>query len=304
MIRLLMSILPGSLKRFLKKKLKKRLDTRIRRLPPVNWIGVPLETLEAVRRSKKSPALLEVPLSKCRGLRAMAFPCSSDSIHPFIMTLRSHDMDILRDYFILVQPETIGELFDIDHKTPMMEMPALSYVYPWDGKPSGSIRQYRQEFVSRETISHGGSKKFDGWHHFGPVSEDKVQLEFRRLEAIYGSIKSRGYKRSNKPDGDIAGTLLIREDDYCVVISKGHHRIAALAALGLTAIPLRVGINSNSYVDRANVSKWPGVVSSAFSTEEALQIFDRIFEGRQPAVCGVWNEYCKNRAEPVADRSD
>ncbi len=301
MSKLLKSLIPASLKRILKNKLKKRQQTRIYRLPPVNWVGLPLATLEIVRRTKQSPALIEVPLSKCRGLRAMAFPCGSDSFHPFITALRYKDNEILRDYFKLVQPSSVGELFEIYRKTPAAVMPALNYVYPWDGDPSDDIYQYRKKFISKENKSHGGSGNYEGWHHFGPVSENKVALEFQRLEHIYGNIKENGYVRSDKPDGDIAGILLFRDNDYCAVISKGHHRIAALAALGVDEIPLRIGVNRRSYVDRADFMKWPGVVSSAFLPEEALKIFDRIFEGRQPAFCEAWKDYCGNRRKLAVD---
>ncbi len=297
MISFLKMLLPKPVKDFLSRKLNKRLNRRISKLPPVDWVGIPLEPLEVIKRTKRLPALIEVPLSKCRGLRAMAFPCGCDSIHPFIMALRYYDIKFLRSYYNIVQPGTVGELFDIDRKTSITAMPALSYVYPWDGNPSENIHQYRKMFVSNETRSHGGSKKFEGWHHFGPVSENKVQLEFQRLDAIYQSIKKCGYQRSDKPDGDIAGTVLKRENDYCIVISKGHHRLAALAAHGFTDIPLRVEVNSMNCVDRSSVSQWPGVKSSAFQPDEALQVFDRIFEGKQPLICNQWKDYCEKKVE-------
>ncbi len=293
MFRFLKIVLPKRAVRFLKKKLQKRIDSQILKLPPVDWTGIQINPLEAAIRTKRSPALLEVPLAKCRGLRAMAFPCEAQSNHPFIVALRANDMTLLREYYNLVQPATVGELFDTTSNNPITQMPAMSYVYPWDGMPSDDIHKYRKVFVSNETKIHGGTRKFEGWHHFGPLSHDKVKMEFQRLVSTYQSIKSKGYQRTDEPDGDIAGVLLLKDNDFRVVIQKGHHRIAALAALGHSDVPVRIGISRKRYIDSGSVAEWPGVRSSAFTLQEATQIFNRIYDGIQPAVCEAWREFCK-----------
>lgn len=298
MLKFLKKSIPKRVKRFLNKELQKRINARILKLPPVDWTGIQINPIEAAIRTKRSPVLLEVPLAKCRGLRAMAFPCDAQSNHPFIVALLANDMTLLQQYFNLVQPATIGELFDIKSENPIIQMPALSYVYPWDGMPSVSIRKYRKVFVSNETKRHGGSRKFEGWHHFGPVSTGKVRLEFQRLTKIYESIKNNGYQRSDEPDGDIAGVLLLKDNDFRVVIQKGHHRIAALAALGYSDVPVRIGLSQIKFINVASVEEWPGVRSSIFTPREASQIFNRIYNGFQPAVCEAWHEFCKKYTEP------
>ncbi len=65
-----------------------------------------------------------------------------------------------------------------------------------------------------------------------------------------------------------------------------------LAALGWRKIP--VTIRPVSYVPGGVVNcnkvfEWPGVRAGVFSEEQALNVFDRVFEGRQPpALERVW----------------
>lgn len=71
--------------------------------------------------------------------------------------------------------------------------------------------------------------------------------------------------------------LLLAGDDYRFRISQGHHRIAALAALGYETITLQLEFRNT--IRRSEVEWWPAVRQGWFTRKEAVTVFDRIFMG-------------------------
>lgn len=67
--------------------------------------------------------------------------------------------------------------------------------------------------------------------------------------------------------------------EYRVMISRGQHRIAALAAMGAKTAPVRL---LPKIIARSEASLWPNVDRGFYTVEQAMAVFDRIFEGRQP----------------------
>jgi hypothetical protein len=116
----------------------------------------------------------------------------------------------------------------------------------------------------------------EGYKYFGPVSPRKGQIEYGRLCNVFESIKSNGFKRSPGWDGDIGGFLLRRGDDYRFVISFGHHRLAAVAALGYETVPVK--IIHPVVVDRRDAPHWPQVKHGVWTQAEALRYFDHLFD--------------------------
>ena len=127
-----------------------------------------------------------------------------------------------------------------------------------------------------------------------PVSFEGVRI---RLTRLLKSIQKNGYYRHDGYNGDIGGYILVKDGKFVVMIITGQHRIAVLAALDFQTIAVRIGHLSNlTVVRREEVHSWPGVQSSVFTIEEALQVFDRIFEGKQPlALTSVWPPASKNQ---------
>ncbi|MNL59036.1 hypothetical protein D3C87_1827260 [compost metagenome] len=109
-----------------------------------------------------------------------------------------------------------------------------------------------------------------------------AQQEFRRLTGIYDAIAREGYRRSDAPDGDIKGVVLVGGDGFRVLVTAGHHRASALTALGKDTAPIRI---DNPVVRRSEAGAWPNVRSGLFSEAQALAVFDRLFAGAQPAGC-------------------
>ncbi|MFO7545870.1 MAG: hypothetical protein R6W77_10285 [Trueperaceae bacterium] len=115
-----------------------------------------------------------------------------------------------------------------------------------------------------------------GHQSFGPVSSDKGRTEFARLRSTFVSIRDHGYQPA-RATGEISGLFVLRGDDYRFVIRAGHHRMAALAALG--AATARVGFfhRDPRAVNAEAIRTWPLVREGIFDEELAMRFVDQLF---------------------------
>ena len=90
----------------------------------------------------------------------------------------------------------------------------------------------------------------DGWQQSGPMSLNKVTFELKRLLNIAHSIQKNGYIRSDGPDGDIIGRVLIEKENWKIIPHVGGHRIIVLSALNFKSIPIRIEYNSDWSIER------------------------------------------------------
>ncbi|MAR96051.1 MAG: hypothetical protein CMG17_00215 [Candidatus Marinimicrobia bacterium] len=142
---------------------------------------------------------------------------------------------------------------------------------------SSSKSPHSLPWVWRTSISqkgeHGLSQK-DGNQAWGPVSDDKLQLEISRLDHSLNSIKKNGYII---PEGFPRGYFLIMNDDWVFHIVGGKHRAAALIHLGWDFIPVSLEPNWPALVYDKDVNSWPGVSDEIYTEEEAMSIFKAYF---------------------------
>lgn len=290
-------IIPVLLRKKINSWLSDKGYEKVRLIPPIDLREYIDDPLEGLRISNGLPVLINVALTRCRSPRSLAYPCTKDSGNPFILTLidwfsghvNVYKGSYLEDFYAKVQPKSAAEFLGISkYSLPdCFAIPPLMYSYPWDGIPSYSLKRKRESLIKNENIEHGwlSNEPLCGWHHFGPVSKDKGCLEYKRLINVARSIQNNGYHRSNSIDGDIAGIVMVDSDEYRILITQGHHRIAALTALGMEYAPIRFGKDNPGIICRDEVKKWPGVFDSGFSPEAAISVFDRIFKGKQPDIC-------------------
>jgi hypothetical protein len=137
----------------------------------------------------------------------------------------------------------------------------------------------------------------DSWLEWGPVSPAKAAIEYRRLADTARSIRAHGYRPEELGDDHhMTAHLLVDGERSVAWIIKGNHRAPALAALGYRTAPLVV----KRVFRREEVRDWPGVVSGAFTPEQALAAFDIVFAGRRPPAPGC--DWLPLRARPERPR--
>jgi len=254
------------------------LDLRASGLTPIN----------AFSQFSHRSFLSNINLLDCRMLRGVAIAASHKANNPFISALVGFQKskceasveNILRNYYHSFQPASSAELLGVeDAASHCLKQSAYSYIYPWETAPKSNHEARRLRAIAREDATHGSRLGFQGWHHFGPVSEAKIKLESRRLLDTYKSIAKSGYLRKNGKDGDIEGVVLQDKDKMVLLVKKGHHRIAALAALGYATVPVRLNMHQPALIHRSESPQWPNVANGNYVHTEALEIFDRVFRG-------------------------
>lgn len=145
-------------------------------------------------------------------------------------------------------------------------------VYPLKGVdlPWYSVRE-----KNYDTGEHGLNYTH-GDQHFGPVSDQKIELEAKRLDKLKDSMLLHGYRKFY--DGYPRGYVLENNDSYSVLIVGGQHRVAALIYLGYEILPI---IFSKSYppiVNINDVDNWPYVKAGIVKKSDAIRIFNSYFD--------------------------
>ncbi|WP_083499543.1 hypothetical protein [Thioalkalivibrio nitratireducens] len=274
-----------------------RMGVTLARAKPLDLRGCDIHPLEAwYRAGRYQPVLMDVPLSKLRGLGSAAFPCTRDSGHPFIETLleyesgktRSYAGSALERFYQNWQPKNAAEhlgVGDDPECAKLRELDAIEAVLPWSRNDPALQRANVEGAVTLTSLSESGRTMVarNRWHLLGPATEESGTHEFWRLIDAYRSIKGNGFQRRDVSDGDIRGTVMFDGDDWCVWIGGGgQHRVSVICAQGFAAAPVRVFYHIPTVVRREDSSYWPHVVDGLFTQRAALRVFDRIFEGRAP----------------------
>jgi hypothetical protein len=250
--------------------------------------------VEAAYRAGLGPFLIDVPLVDCRVLPGSGFACTATAGNPFVDTLVAYGANRQLDYqgsplsgfYATWQPRTLIAVLGLDGLVVSPELEAaspLSLVMPWQAWMPREAEQRWTHFIELDNHEHGTKLGTGaGWKGWGPLDPTVGQQEFSRLTGIYDAIERDGYRRSAAIDGDIKGVVLQGDNGFRVLVTAGHHRASALAALGRSSAPVRI---DNPVIRRTDVAAWPNVRSNLFTHTQALAVFDRLFDGRQPPSC-------------------
>lgn len=239
------------------------------------------------------PFLLDVPLIDCRVMEYMAYPGSLKSGNPFTETLVQFPVTPhepfpdtpLGRYYEIAQPTTglerIG-LSEIDSQSGLYGIPPAACPAPWSSlSPTLALERFNR-WTKKENAFHGISTDplKAGTSLFGPVSAEKLALELKRIFNLRDSIIRLGYRRSDEPQGDINVLALVDDDRQSFFVVHGHHRVATLSALGYEKIVVRV----KGVIRSWEAERWPNVVNSLYTIDQALSVFNRILDGHLPSA--------------------
>lgn len=245
--------------------------------------------------------IIEGKIEHGRGLDI--FSLSQDSNHPFIYAIthsigksdfRHSIKTILMEYYNNVRPFNIGCWLgvDINKEHRLYSEPAWSTLFPWENVSIDKKKHERKICAIEDNKEHGSNYDiFKGWRNFGPVSEEILNIETNRLVKLVESIQKKGFIRENS-DGtsnDIGAIVLMKEDGSWrwLVEYGGQHRAAVLSALNYKLIPLKVW----QVIDERDVNVWPNVISGVYSRQEALAVFNTMFDSKSNNVLSHWEEY-------------
>lgn len=197
-----------------------------------------------------------------------------DENHPFPVALQL-GRDRLRAFYDRYAPADLADMYFLERHGRAGE--ELSpWIMPWSAKRTTLPREH-------------GLGPDHGVQFYGPVTDSKLDLEWKRLNDVWSSIQKVGYQ----PDqhGDIEGQFMRDECGVAFRIMGGNHRAAALVALGWSHIPVRMRRSRLSLIDGRDAGEWPLVRSGEMQAEVAHAIFRRYMEG--------WSFYSGSKAEGV-----
>ena len=270
---------------------------RMEAIKPVDLRGEEADPRLFAYRGGARPILIDVPTRKTVSLSV--YPLEHRRDHPFCWAVtRALDSSrpkkairrVLRNYYELVQPRDAADWLGIepDMAPKMVGQPPWARVLPWQ---STDIKTRRRRAIEMAPVEHrNGGAALDishGWKTFGPVSEELLDVETNRLYSLMCSIRDRGYQRHDGPTGDLTASILWRNsDEWKCKIMGGAHRIAVLRAMDYREVPVRI----TRFVRPGDVEIWPNVDNGIYDRQAALQLFDRLVDGRLPPVARQWQQ--------------
>jgi hypothetical protein len=222
-----------------------------------------------------------------------AFDFSSNNLDPFSLTVQLYSKGECKHYqgsplehfYNSWQPQTLAQVAGLP--TPqenhlLSTFPENAPPFPWDTGSVGSQRAVRLKKLPQHKVRLANTPP-RGFFYYGPADVAFGEATFNRLVTIYESINRYGYQ-PNKYGDYIKARVLMKENKYKVFVRSGKHRIAVLRGMEYKKVPILYGSSQNtpSIVRREDSFFWANVISGFYSETEALQIFDRIFNGVAP----------------------
>ncbi|MCG3169175.1 MAG: hypothetical protein CALGDGBN_00688 [Pseudomonadales bacterium] len=239
----------------------------------------PLSAIRSVRMQQ--PAAIEAALDSCVIFNGLSL--SRTGWHPYVAagrefiagTSQSYRGSILERYHLAWQPiDGLSALIGASKgPSSLAEFPPYVMHAPWFNVLPEQRLKGIAKIARRENAAFGGQEMtiVEGHGLQGPVSSRKGEVEYGRLISVLRSLQHRGYDRTH---GDIAVQILKRGEAYRFRLAHGHHRAAALAALGYAVAPC----TPRMLIDRDDVDNWPQVSNGTWSIKQALAYFDHHFD--------------------------
>ena len=230
---------------------------------------------------------------------AMSFKASYPDKDPFVKFVKeinekkieNYEGSSLEKYYANFRPTTIYDLYPytkkiINSKIFKLKAKYINHILPWDETfYKKTLNEIIDEVDLQKNIMRKcqeNNLKFDstiyyGNQNFGPVHNEMGKLEFERYKKVLNSINKIGYKPDYKNNPHISGQILKNKNSWMLLISDGVHRATVLIALEFKKYPISLKVLPK-IIDRNKVYSWPGVTRKYYTQEEALIIFDSIFE--------------------------
>lgn len=232
------------------------------------------------------PTAFQCPLEKVVDFAGFGF--GSTGFHPFVETLRIRESfgeieaeAFLKRFYARYQPENAAEAFLGFQTGPRLfrqSEPHLHHLAPWVALSPVELSEKVRRWVTADNLEHGSTALKVDPEQFpmhGPVTAEKVHLEFQRLQRLAESVKNNGYDRAF---GDCFFVAVRRGDDFRFLpYGGGYHRTATMAALGYDWVPGRI-LDGPVVFDCADVDYWTQVRRGIWTKVHALAYVDYLFD--------------------------
>lgn len=240
----------------------------------------------AVKLGAMPTLLMDIPTSRCR---TQLWNTLEAGRNPFVKTIieygdnksTRYQTSALKTYYNSYVPRNAAEVIRLNNHQMLKQIPPGGYILPWDNQSVEDTIKIRERVAQNENRKEGNQMGLWAGHtDFGPVNDQKGEIEFSRLVKISDHIKKQGFiEKPYMPDGGIKGYFLIGEnDDWCFIVKSGKHRAYALSALGYTSIPVVLDAGLQILKRTHDLSFWPQVRNGVFSEKEASTVANNILD--------------------------
>lgn len=238
------------------------------------------------------PLAIQVDIHKTRW---KAGRISYSSCHPFTVAARSAIgarnpviviRGVLEEYYDLVQPAICSEVIDLQGRRNIsfeFSLERHNIPWPWDLRPVSIEPESTPIFHDGQIVFR--TSAVHGTQHWGPVSEEKIDTEARKLADLMVSIDRYGYVvDGGTSDSFIRGYIMRKATDWVCVIDQGQHRAGVLCGLGYKKIPVYI----TKVIDYFDLQHFPKVKDGLYSLEEARGLFDSMLAGKPVPALAPW----------------
>ena len=205
--------------------------------------------------------------------------------HPLVATahdmltaqrIRPFDESVLARYYEVSNPVDARHAMIKPECGPseLSAYPPYTHHLPWlEVTPEQRSRHIAKIIVEENRAL--GAHELDASHghgFHGPVSTAKGLLEFGRIRHLVESIGRSGYDRRIS-GADPTAEAIFRGNDFILRITDGHHRIAILAASGISHVPITV----TKVVRADECEHWTSVVRGSWTKDQAMMLVEHLF---------------------------
>ncbi len=247
------------------------------------------------------PVLISIDLSSGRSNRW--FDLSSRSIDPAVLAIKTSlrkglageslcqgILDILKEHDELVGSSNAADQLGLSlDSSPLNGYPAWAAVNPWD---SQSIADKYSSFPQSVKVNRAANGLLidtnDPQEIMNINSNFSLPSHAKQYAILAEQLLNNGFRYGGNY-GYVTAELLIKDGQVrWKPGDEGNHRIVVASALGFESIPVLV----TKIIRFDEWQEWPNVVAGAFSGNEALAIFEKIFHAKPPGFQDPWLIRC------------
>lgn len=254
-------------------------------------------------RGTRSPCVIECQLSDCRWFGPTGIAYGPASLHPYVQSLRqymkgectSYRGTALEHYWKSWCPDTLAESLGLELASAhawLQASPPLSDFMPWGGVDQLKGLKASVQRIRAVGQDNGGPRPHvtTAVRQVGPKPDWFGEVRFKQLTGLFETISAEGY-RQDAPvslpyfQQHIVVDCLVRDEEVRFLVANGQHRASVMSAMMHEHVPVLINVihkRGPAVIRRDDVTQWPLVEHGLIAAHDALGVFDRVFDGRQP----------------------
>lgn len=173
--------------------------------------------------------------------------------------------------------QSIATFYGLPESSPLHRFPAWAHVLPWGERSPKEMMRWLPPRIRRNRNFHGA--RIPAWRGRAKImrldslaSTDSHGKQFFELSK---AVCSQGFWDKCNLEDPFRVWLLARGEETRWLVYSGNHRVAAIVANGLQSVHAEL----QARVVEEDVSRWPNVANQSFTEDEALKIFDNLWNG-------------------------